>query len=96
MVRAAALSGGGVGVVAGAALQFPLEALDGGIEFAGSYCFRVGGPVSGGHEPGNLFGALLHGGQILFGPSELRNGEWVAIQHSNFKFTTTGGPLQAA
>ena len=77
--RAAALRGGGVGAGAGAALQFPFEALNGGVEFAGSYGLRVRGPVPGGHEPRNLFGALLHGGQILFGPAELSNGEWVAI-----------------
>src|ERR1035441_10479031 len=82
---ACGLSGGGVGAVPGAALQFPFEALDGGVELAGSYGLRVRIAVPGGHESRNLFGTLLHGGQVLFGPAELSNGEWVAILHPILK-----------
>ena len=78
-----ALGGGGVGAVAGAALQFPSQALNGGVKFAGSDGLGVRGPVAGGHEPGNLLGALLHGGQVLCGAAELSDGEWVPILHPN-------------
>jgi len=71
-------SGGRVGAVP-AAFQFPLQALNRGIEFAGSNGPRVRVAISRGHELRNLFSPLLHRSQFFFGLADLRNREWIPI-----------------
>ena len=72
-------SGSRVGAIPAAAVQFPLQALNRGIEFAGSNGPRVRVAISRGHELRNLFSPLLHRSQFVFGLAELRNREWIPI-----------------
>ena len=82
-------SGGRVGAIA-APVQFPLQALNRGIEFAGSNGSRVRGPISRGHELRNLFSPLLHRCQFFFGLAKLRNREWIPILHQSQSLPTYG------
>ena len=71
-------SGGRLGDVA-VAVQFPLQALNRGIDFAGPDGPGVRLPISRGHQLRNLFSPLLHRSQFFFGLAELRNREWIPI-----------------
>jgi len=88
--RACARSGGGrFRVVPGASIEFPLQTLNRGVEFACPNGSGIGDPVSGHHELRNLVGPILHGGEVVFRLAELSNREWVSILHPDSKCTDT-------
>ena len=87
-------SGGRLRVVPCTPVQFPLQTLNRGVEFACPNRSGVGDPISGHHELRNLVGPILHRGQVFFRLAELSNREWVSILHPDSKCTDTAASRQ--